>query len=159
MKKIVLAATLAMCLLLLVACSGGSSKSPKRVVEDFVEAMRNKNIDGAAKLCTKESQSVFSLMKMGMDMAKKYGQENNANKVYDEWKDKKATFGEPEISGDMATVAINVDGKELKKMPLKKEDGAWKIDLTFNSLLNQDGDGSREHGGVSDDDIKKCRRP
>ena len=64
---------------ILVSCKGKDVvNDPKAVLAAFFERMAKKDIDGATKLATKESESTMQMMKKGMEMAKK----KNKEKVY-----------------------------------------------------------------------------
>ena len=57
---------------ILFACKGNDAASggdPKTVLIAFFESMAKKDLEGAAKLATKESKGTIDIIKKGMDMA------------------------------------------------------------------------------------------
>ena len=150
--------SLAAIMLIMAACSSLTGNNPTKVVEDFGKAMQSKDLDAASKFCTRESQSTFSLIKAGMDMAKKFGKgTEETDKVFNEWNKSNAKFCDAKITGDNATVAVIIDGAEKQQIPLKKEDGVWKIDLSINGLIQSNTETLKKDGGVSDEDMQKMQ--
>ena len=73
-----------------------SSSDPKAVLQEFFERMAKKDIDGAAKLTTKDSKSTMEMMKKGMDAAEKSG----VGKDEDPTKDfSDVEYGDAKING------------------------------------------------------------
>jgi hypothetical protein len=122
--------------LLAVGCKGKGAAAggdPKTVITAFFEKMAKKDIDGAARLCTKDSKSTMDMMKKGMDAAEKMGEMKGKDDTED-FKD--MVVGDAKIDGDDATVSItNKKKEETIEFPLKKEDGAWKVDFTMGTLM------------------------
>jgi hypothetical protein len=56
-----------------IGCKGKDSvaNDPKTVLTTFFERMSKKDIDGAAKLATKDSKGTLDMMKKGMEAAEK----------------------------------------------------------------------------------------
>ena len=84
---------------LLIGCKGKNAASggdPKSVIIAFFERMSKKDIDGAAKLATKESKSTMDMVKKGMDMAEKMGEIKEKDGTEDF---KNMQFGETKIDG------------------------------------------------------------
>ena len=80
MKKIT-QSLLALAAIAIVFASCGnkaSSSDPKVVLKEFFERLSKKDIDGAAKLATKDSKSTLDMMKKGLDMAEKNERRQNA---------------------------------------------------------------------------------
>lgn len=119
---------------------------PKAVVTAFFEKMAQKDVDGAAKYCTKESKSTMEMMKKGMEMAEKM-KDSDPSKVKEEDNFKDMVVGETKIDGDKATVSVtNTKKKETVEFPLKKEGGAWKVDFTMGTLMKMGMDAQKEKG-------------
>jgi hypothetical protein len=135
-------------------CGGGgmSNASPKEVLVAFFEKLSKKDIEGATKLATKDSKSTMEMMKKGLEMA---------DKMKDQIKDKEdpteefknMEVGEAKINGDMATVAVkNKKKDEEVEFPLKKEDGAWKVDFSMTTLMKMGMDQKNKRAGEMGDD-------
>lgn len=148
MRKIAIASLFAgLFALVLTGCKGKDKAGgdPKTVITAFFEKMAKKDIDGAAKLCTKESKSTMDLMKKGMEAAEKMKESGATTKEDDDFKDME--IGEAKIDGDNATVSVtNTKKKETVEFPLKKEDGEWKVDFTMGTLMKMGMD-SQKNGG------------
>ena len=156
MKKLLttslIAGTLAF---LLTACKGkdkAAGGDPKTVLTAFFDKMAQKDIDGAAKLCTKDSKSTLDLMKKAFDAAESM-EKAGADKKDDGTEDfKDMEFGETKIDGDKATVSVtNKKKNETVAFPLKMEDGGWKVDFTMGTLMKMGMDASKN----KDDDLFK----
>lgn len=122
--------------LLAVGCKGKDkvANDPKTVIAAFFEKMAKKDVDGAAKLCTKDSKSTMDMMKKGMEAAEKMGTMKDAKDDSEDFKN--VEFGEAKIDGDNATVAITNKKKgQALDFPLKKEGGEWKVDFTMATLM------------------------
>jgi hypothetical protein len=129
--------------------SSGGSGNPKAVVMTFSERLSKKDFDGAAQLATKESKSFIDMMKMGMEMAEKFGKMGKQEiEEKNEFKD--AEIGDAKINGDIAMVPFTVKGKSTFDFPLKKEDGAWKVDLTLETMakMGMDAKGTDGSSGI-----------
>jgi hypothetical protein len=118
-------------------CGGGSMSSagPKEVLVAFFEKLSKKDLDGAAKLATKDSKSTMDMMKKAFDMSEKMkDQMKDKEDPAEEFKNME--IGEAKINGDAATVAVKNKKKESEiEFPLKKEDGAWKVDFSMATLM------------------------
>jgi hypothetical protein len=122
--------------LLAVGCKGKDkvANDPKTVIAAFFEKMSKKDVDGAAKLCTKDSKSTMDMMKKGMEAAEKMGTMKDAKDDSEDFKN--VEFGDAKIDGDNATVAITNKKKgQTLDFPLKKEGGEWKVDFTMATLM------------------------
>lgn len=144
MKKIAIVTLMAGIFALLITGCKGKDKAaggdPKTVITAFFEKMAKKDIDGAAALCTKESKGMMDLMKKGMESDKEKGKET---KEEDDFKD--IIVGEAKIDGDNATVSVtNNKKKETVDFPLKKQDGAWKVDFTWATLMKMGMDAKKD---------------
>lgn len=148
MKKIAIASLFAgLFAFAFIGCKGkDAAMDPKAVVTAFFEKMAQKDVDGAAKYCTKESKSTMEMMKKGMEMAEKM-KDSDPSKVKEEDNFKDMVVGETKIDGDKATVSVtNTKKKETVEFPLKKEGGAWKVDFTMGTLMKMGMDAQKEKG-------------
>jgi preprotein translocase subunit SecD len=136
--------------MLATGCKGKDkvANDPKAVVMAFFEKMSKKDIDGAAKLATKDSKSTMDMMKKGMDMAEKMKDSMKDAKAKDDTEGfKDVEFGETKVDGDNATVSITNKKKEhTMDFPLKKEGGDWKVDFTMGTLMKMGMDQMKKSG-------------
>ena len=142
MKKLTIYFVFASTLLLMIAGCKGKDKTandPKAVVTAFFERMSKKDLEGAARLATKDSKGTIDMMKKAMDAAEKMGSlKDSASKGSDPTEDfKKLVIGEAKINGDNATVSVTNPDKnnEMNEFPLKKEGGEWKVDFSMATLM------------------------
>ena len=124
--------------------SGPSSSDPKATLMSFFKALSKKDLKEARKYATKESESMLSMMEMGLKMA-----ENMKTKETDEEFKKFAEgnmeIGEPKIDGDKATVPVkSKEDNESTNFVLKKEDGAWKVAFDKQSMSEMAGEKIRD---------------
>jgi Domain of unknown function (DUF4878) len=142
--------------ILAIGCKGKDkvANDPKAVVMAFFEKMSKKDIDGAAKLATKDSKSTMDMMKKGMDMAEKMKDTMKDAKAKDDTEGfKDVEFGETKVDGDNATVSITNKKKEqTMEFPLKKEGGDWKVDFTMGTLMKMGMNEMKKNGGNPFDD-------
>lgn len=140
-------------MLLITGCKGKDAQiqnDPKAVVLAFFERMSKKDIDGAAKLATKESKPTLDMMKKAIDAAEKMGMDKDKTAKDDPSEDfKNIVVGDAKINGDKATVAITNKAKNdgTKEFPLVKEGGAWKVDFSMATLMQM---GMDEKAGKND---------
>ena len=140
MKKIFMAAAVVTALVISSCNSGGGD--PKSVLMAFFEAMSKKDIPAAKKLATKESEAMFSLMEMGMKMAK-----DSKDDGMEKFDKNKMVFGDAKIEGDKATVEVKDKEKgEAVNFILKKEDGAWKVAFDKASMMQMGAEKMNEKG-------------
>ncbi|MBL0267652.1 MAG: DUF4878 domain-containing protein [Chitinophagaceae bacterium] len=149
MKKIAIVTLMAGFIALLITGCKGKDKAaggdPKTVLTAFFEKMAKKDIDGAAKLCTKDSKGTMDLMKKGVEAAEKMKGKEGEVKEEDDFKD--MLVGDAKIDGDNATVSVtNTKKKETVEFPLKKEDGDWKVDFTMSTLMKMGMDAKKDKG-------------
>jgi hypothetical protein len=140
MKKLLLPTSVLAMLLVAVAfvsCKGGSSANPQTVAASFMDALKAKDFDGAAKFATAESKSALEMMKSALAMAESFGKKGEELDFDKDMKGKKVTYSEPKITGDNATVSLLVDGVEQMPMSLKKESGAWKVAFDKSTIMKQ----------------------
>jgi len=138
-------------------CGGGgmSNASPKEVLVAFFEKLSKKDIEGATKLATKDSKATMDMMKKGLDMAEKMkDQIKDKEDPTEEFKNMEV--GEAKINGDNATVAVKNKKKEEEvEFPLKKEDGAWKVDFSMATLMKMGMDQKNKHNAMEGEDSMK----
>ena len=138
-------------------CGGGgmSNASPKEVLVAFFEKLSKKDIEGATKLATKDSKATMDMMKKGLDMAEKMkDQIKDKEDPTEEFKNMEV--GEAKINGDNATVAVRNKKKEEEvEFPLKKEDGAWKVDFSMATLMKMGMDQKNKHNAMDGEDSMK----
>lgn len=134
--------------LLITGCKGKDAAAggdPKTVLTAFFEKMSKKDIDGAAKLCTKESQGTMDLMKKGIEAAEKMDMKEKKEDEEDNFKD--LVIGEAKIDGNDAKVSVtNKKKEETIDFPLKKEGGDWKVDFTMSTLMKMGMDANKNKG-------------
>jgi hypothetical protein len=151
MKKI-LVAVFALSALYMSSCKT-SSGDPKAVLISFFDAMSKKDIEGARKMATADSKSMFDLMEMGMKMADSAADDQ----VKEKFDKSKMEFGEPKIEGDRATVNVKeTKSGESMNFVLKKESGAWKVALDMQTLMSMGSEKMKEKG-VSEEEMKKMQ--
>lgn len=138
MKKMLLTVTVTASLLFAGCNAGGGD--PKTVLVAFFTALSKKDIAGAKKLATKDSEAMFSMIEMGMNMSKD-------NKDMEKFDNTKMEFGETKIEGDKATVAVKekTSGETVNYI-LKKEGGGWKVAFDKASLMQMGADKMKEKG-------------
>jgi len=141
--------------LLISSCKGKDKKvenDPKAVVTAFFEMMSKKDMDGAAKLATKESKGTLDMMKKAIDAAEKMGMKDSKEKDDPAEDFKNMVIGEAKIDGDNATVSVTNKAKDdgAKEFPLKKEGGEWKVDFSMATLMKMGMDQAGKTGNNSD---------
>lgn len=115
-----------------------TSNDPKQVAQAFMEAIMNKDFDGAAKYATKESQSALEMIKSAMKMAESFGSKEDIDIMKDA-KGKKITYSDAKMDGtEKASVLVMADGKEQMPLTLKKEEGAWKVAFDKSTIMNNE---------------------
>ena len=153
MKKLnILLAASALMTAIFTGCSG-SAGDPKSVLVAFFDKMSKKDLEGAAKLATKESKPTLDMMKKAMDMGEKFKDANTKEEdPADEFNNME--IGEAKISGDEATVSVtNKKKKETFDFPLKKQDGGWKVDFSMATLAKMGMDKAKKEGDMDQKDI------
>jgi len=102
--------------------------SPQEVALNFMHAIQESNFDLARDYATKESQQVIQLYSF-FDARRN---DSERDKI------KKAGIKviETEENGDKATVTVlNSSSQQKERLQLVKENGRWKISLTFESII------------------------
>lgn len=135
--------------MLIVSCNNkGASSDPKAVLVEFMKRLSEKDIDGAAKLATKDSKAALDMMKKAIDMGEKMKDDSKEEEdPTAEFKD--VEIGEAKITGETALVPFkSKKEKESIDFPLKKEDGAWKVDFSMATLMKMGKDKASQEGGM-----------
>jgi Domain of unknown function (DUF4878) len=139
MKKIIVLAVTAS-LLILGSCKSGGG-DPKTALVNFFDALEKKDFTAVKKYTTKESESMISIMQMGM--------ENMGDKSNDmiNYQKEDMELGSAVMDGDKATVPVK-DKKtgEIADFILKKEGGDWKVAFDQSSLMEMAQKKIKEHG-------------
>lgn len=151
MKQILTAVLFSAFAVFFFACKGKDAVAggdPKTVITAFFERMSKKDIDGATKLCTKDSKSTMDMMKKAIDAADKMKDLSKDAKEDDGTEDfKNMEIGEAKINGDEATVSVtNKKDNKTVDFPLKKEGGSWKVDFTMSTLMKMGMDAAKDSG-------------
>ncbi len=140
MKRILMAATLFTAMIFAGCKTGGGD--PKTVLVAFFDALSKKDFATAKKLATKDSESMFSLMEMGMKMAK-----DEKDDEMDKFNKDKMIIGDAKIDGDKATVEVKDKEKgEGVNFILKKENGDWKVAFDKASMMQMGMEKMKEKG-------------
>ncbi|MBS1927371.1 MAG: DUF4878 domain-containing protein [Chitinophagaceae bacterium] len=150
MRKFLLAA-FALGAILYVGCKS-QAEDPKSVLVQFFEALGKKDIAKAKTLATKDSESMISMIEMGMNMAKDKEEmpKFNANDM---------EFGEAKIDGDKATIPVKEKKSgETMNYTLKKESGKWKVAFDKSSMMEMGMEKMKEEGINPTDSIDKVRQ-
>jgi hypothetical protein len=138
MKRIIFSAVVLLALGM-AGCKSGSS-DPRGVLMSFMEALGKKDIEGAKKYATKDSEAMLGMIQMGMSMAP----DSTKDKTYD--KDN-MEFGDAKIEGDKATVPVKYKKSgETTNYTLKKEGGAWKVAFDKATMTQMGTDKMKEKG-------------
>lgn len=146
--------------LAIAGCKGkdGVADNPKAVLIAFFERMSKKDLEGAAKLATKDSKGTMDMMKKAMDMAEKMkGTQKEDDDPAEDFKNMEV--GDAKIDGDNATVSVtNKKKNETVDFPLKKEGGSWKVDFSMGTLMKMGMDKAKEGGKeIDQEDIDKMK--
>ncbi|MBL7723810.1 MAG: DUF4878 domain-containing protein [Chitinophagaceae bacterium] len=146
--------------LAIAGCKGkdGVADNPKAVLIAFFERMSKKDLEGAAKLATKDSKGTMDMMKKAMDMAEKMkGLDKKDEDPAEDFKNMEV--GDAKIDGDNATVSVtNKKKNETVDFPLKKEDGSWKVDFSMATLMKMGMDKAKQDGKeIDQEDIDKMK--
>jgi hypothetical protein len=123
--------------LVIAGCGGGamSNSSPREVTLAFFERLSKKDIEGAKKLATKESESTMNMMKTAFEMAEKFKGLSDETKEDMTEEFKNIEISEGKITGDNAVVPVkNTKKNEEFEIPLKKEEGSWKVDFSPSTV-------------------------
>ncbi len=138
MKKIILCVATILAFGI-IGCNSNSG-DPKGVLMSFMDALMKKDIEGAKKYATKDSEAMLGMIQMGMSMAP----DSVKDKTYDK---NSMEFGEAKIEGDKASVPVK-DKKsgESTVYTLKKESGAWKVAFDKATMTKMGTDKMKEKG-------------
>ncbi len=148
MKKL-LFATLVLCTITFVSCKSNNYGNPNEVLSQFFDAMAKQDTVKIKALSTKESESMLSMMKMGMSMA-------DAKKDLEKYNKTKMEFGTAIINGDNAKVPVKDKASgETVNFPMKKEDGQWKVAFDKSSIMEMGMEKMKDSKMNIGDSIKK----
>ena len=138
MKKIIL--VVVAFLTFTVGCKNEGSSDPKGVLMSFMDALSKKDIEGAKKYATKDSEAMLGMIQMTMSMVP----DSSKEKMYD--KDNQE-YGDAVITGDKAVVPVK-DKKsgQVTNYTLKKENGAWKVAFDKATMTEMGKDKMKEKG-------------
>ncbi len=138
MKKIIL--SIAVLLAFGVIGCRTNSTDPRAVLMSFMDALGRKDIEGAKKYATKDSEAMLGMIQMGMSMAP----DSTKDKTYDK---NNMEFGDAKIEGDKATVPVKEKKSgETMVYTLKKESGAWKVAFDKATMTKMGTDKMKEKG-------------
>lgn len=128
MKKIIVLLFAGSVLIFSGCKSGSGGGDPKEVLVHFFDAIAKKDIEGAKKYVTKDSEGMLDMVKMGMNSVP-----DSANFMYGK---ENMEIGDAVVDGDRATVPVK-DKKsgEATDFTLKKEDGNWKVAFDKSTLM------------------------
>lgn len=117
-----------------------TSGDPESVLNHFLDALNQKNMEEAKKYTTKDSEAMLGMIEMGM----KSMPDSAKNEQYDK---KNLEMSKPVIDGDKATIHVKdkVSG-EGSDFVLKKESGDWKVAFDKGTLMNMAQDKMKEKG-------------
>lgn len=147
MKKLFFASAIVALAAFSTGCNSAANGDPKTVLIAFFDALGKKDIAGAKKLATKESESMFTMLEMGMKMG--------GDKADNKFDKTNMEFGETKIEGDKATVAVkDKKSNETTNFILKKEGGAWKVAFDKASFMQMGADKIKNEGGMDNLDDK-----
>ena len=110
---------------LVAGCKGKDKQEendPKAVVTAFFQRMSEKDIDGAAKLATKESKGTLDMIKKAVGAAEKMGLKDSIGKDDPSDDFKNMVIGEAKINVGNATVSVinMAKDEDIKEFSLKK---------------------------------------
>lgn len=112
--------------ILLYSCQ--KRAAPQEVALEFMHAIQESNFDLAREYATKESQQVIQLYSF-FDARRNDTEREKIKKAHIE-------VIEAKENGDKATVTVlNSSSKQKEMLQLVKENGQWKISLTFESII------------------------
>lgn len=118
--------TLVLFVTVLTSCK--KHAAPQEVALSFMHAIQDSNFDLARDYATKESQQVIQLYSF-FDARRNNTERDKIKKAGIE------VIGTEE-DGDKATVTVlNSSSKQKERLQLVKENGQWKISLTFESII------------------------
>ncbi len=129
MKKYFSFSVIVLSTLLLFSCATDTGNNPKATLQAFFEALAKKDVITARKLATTNSKTMLDMVEMGLKM-------NQSAAISNEFEQMKMQYGEADIVGDQATVAVKVNASESPThFILKKENGAWKVAFDLATMM------------------------
>lgn len=107
-------------MLFLAGCNS-TVEDPAAVLSEFFSAMSQKNIEGAKKLVTEDSEGMINMMQMSLKNL-------DAPDTGDQFNPAKLTVGKATVNGDEAEVPVTEKASgETVNFFLKKEKGQWRV--------------------------------
>lgn len=132
--------------ILAMGCKPGAGKDPKATLMSFFKALSKKDLTEARKYATKESESMLSMMEMGLKMAENSAKEET-EKEFKKFDESNMVIGEAKIEGDKAIVPVtSKEDSESTNFILKKEDGKWKVAFDKASMAEMAGETIQQQG-------------
>lgn len=139
MKKIILSVAVILAFGAIGCKSSGDD--PKVVVANFLEALSKKDFETAKKYATTETIATLDMLKGLASMGMK-----EDDKV-DKFDRNDYIFGEPKITGDLATVEVkNKKNNDVQSVNLKKESDGWKVAFDKAGMMKQGMEKMKEKG-------------
>lgn len=139
MKRIILSAVVLLAFGV-NGCKNSAAGDPRDVLMSFMDALGKKDIEGAKKYATKDSEGMLGMIQMGMTM----GPDSAKEPIYDK---SNMEFGKAKIDGDKATVPVKVKNSgETLNFSLNKEGGSWKVAFDMVTMLQMAKEKMKEHG-------------
>lgn len=128
MKKLLFA--VAIVSFVFAGCKSDSKNgTPSDVLSAWFDAMSKKDMTAVKELSTAESQSMISLMEMGM-------KDTSASNEMSKYDKSKMEFGTAVITGDNAKVPVKDKASgETTNFPMKKVNGQWKVAFDKSSMM------------------------
>lgn len=152
MKKLFIAAIIAVPLMFSNCKPNNSGGDPKAVLSQFFDALKKKDIAAAKKLATEDSKQLLDLMESGMAKMKDTADDEKFDKT-------KVEFGEPKIDGDRATIAVKEPkSNESMNFTLKKEKGDWKVAFDKATMMGNAMEKLNEKGINVSDSVNKAMK-
>jgi hypothetical protein len=140
MKRIILLILIIIALVPIACNTNSASNDPRSVLTSFLDALRKKDIEGAKKYATKDSEGMLGMIQFGMTMAPDSIKDKMDNKMNME-------YGTAVINGDKATVpAKDKNSGEVINYSLLKENGAWKVAFDLGTMMEIGKAKMKEHG-------------
>lgn len=141
MKKIFSISAIAL-VILVSGCKNGGGGDPKAALNHFFTAIAKKDFTEAKKYATKDSESMLSMMQMGMQQQMGGDHSDKMMEMVNNME-----IENPTIKGDEATVPVK-DKKsgEVTEFLMKKESGDWKVAFDMGTLMNMASKKMKEHG-------------
>jgi hypothetical protein len=114
-------------------------KDPAQTLSAFIEMLGKQDVAAARSLATQDSKPMLDMIEMGMTMMKNQAQQKG--KTLPAFSMRMLAIGKPFVQGNHATVvASDASGKESITVPLRKENGEWKVVFNQSTLIKMAAD-------------------